>query len=63
MTLDTTYTVASLTDIANLFDEKAKSLRGLQDPTIYRVRDRLAHWAAAEAWEQAASILRCTTIK
>ncbi len=61
-TLTVTYTVDSLEGIATLFDKRAANERQMAEYAI-RQRDKDRHMAEASAWDDAARIVRSTTIK
>jgi hypothetical protein len=56
------YVAKNLEDIALLFDQNAISERANATNPKKKAQERVAHHAAARTWEQAAGILRNTTI-
>ena len=62
MSINLTYTAASLADIADEFDVRAAS----QEATANTVRtqvDRVKYASSAATWQLAAALLRATTLK
>jgi len=56
------YVATDLLDIAQDFEERARGCRG-RSQTAIKKRDKFREFTEADVWNQAAAILRRTTIK